>query len=99
MKTFSQLTKEQQNKAVERQTNLILEDIVDGFRFNDKASGNDLQKRIDAAFAKAEKMRTPWFSHEYVMDTCREEVESFGRASAENALYAEPEEQVVSGII
>jgi hypothetical protein len=99
MKTFEQLTPEQQAKAVEKCLANLLEAICEGaIRFNDEANQDDLQKRIDAAFAKAEKMRTPWFAHEYILDTCREDLEGMARCDAEDALYSEPGERVIRGI-
>jgi len=95
MKTFSQLTKTQKNKAVEHYTNLLLKEIVEGtVRFNDKLNKDDLQARIDKAWKKAEAMQTPWFVGEYIMDTCRDDIESLAEANAEDALYPEENESV-----
>jgi hypothetical protein len=100
MKTFDQLDSAEQEAAVRAATNSLLTAIVEGaIRFSDEKNGDDLQARIDAAQAKAEEMRTPWFAHEYVMDTCREEVEGMARADAEEALYSEPGERVIAGIV
>ena len=100
MKTYSELTKEQQEKAVEKELTSLLSAVIDGaIRFNDEINNDDLQDRIDRACEKAEKMRTPWFSHEYILDTCREDLTGMAIASAEDALYAEKNENVVRGII
>ena len=96
MKTYEQLTPEQQAKALEREVNHLLEAIVEGaIRFNDELNQDDLQARIDAAWEAAEKMRTPWFVSEYIMDTCREEIEGMAQCSAEDALYAEDDDPIV----
>ena len=70
-----------------------------GLRFNDEANGDDLQARIDKACDQADKMQTPWFAHEYIMDTCREELTGMALAQAEDSLYSEQNENVVSGIV
>ena len=99
MKTFSELTKEQQEKAVIKETNCLLQSILEGaIVFDDKENKDDLQARIDAACHKAEDMHTPWFASEYVMDTCGEEIKSMAIASAEEALYSEKSEYVIGGV-
>ena len=100
MKTYEQLSAKEQGKAREKALTILLERICDdSLRFNDQENGDDLQARIDTAFSKAEKMRTPWFVHEYVMDTCRTELEGMALCDAEDTLYAEPDENVLHGII
>ena len=98
MKRFEQLTKEEQDAAVLHCTASLLEAIMEGMGFNDELNHDDLQKRIDAAIAKAEKMQTPWFAHEYIMDTCKEEIEGMARSDAEDGLYSEPGEQVIAHV-
>ena len=99
MKTFEQLTEVEQSKAVEKCLCAILEDVVSGaIRFNDSLNKDTLQSRIDSAQEKAEKMQTPWFAHEYILDTCREDLEGMARCDAEDALYSTPGERVISGI-
>ncbi len=96
MKTFDDLGDELQAKAVEHATSKLLEAICEGaVRFNDKLNHDDLQERIDAAFAKADKMQTPWFAHEYIMDTCSDEIAGMARCDAEDALYLEPGENAI----
>jgi hypothetical protein len=98
VKTFEQLTATQQAKAIENCLTDLLTGITEGgIQFNDKLNKDNLQARIDAACAKAEKMQTPWFAHEYILDTCRDELESIARATAEAALYSE-HENVIDGI-
>lgn len=98
MKTFSQLTPEQQTEAIKRTTTDLLEAICEGaIRFNDNLNKDDLQKRIDAAAKKADAMQTPWFLPEIIMETCRVEIEGMARCEAEDALYTEGE-RVIHGI-
>jgi hypothetical protein len=101
MKKFDELTAEQQEAAVNKQIEGWLQDICDGaITFNDEANGDDLQERIDQAFADANAKRTPWFSHEYIMETCENDIRRLAQQSAEDALYAEPDDpMVVRGII
>lgn len=50
MKTYTQLTEQQQQAAVDRCLTDILKDIIEeGIRYDDKRNGDDLQARIDAA--------------------------------------------------
>lgn len=96
MKHFEDLTAEQQEKAVEYAASKLLQGIIMGaVRFSDEKNGDNLQARIDAAIEQAEKMQTPWFAHEYIMETCKDEVLGMARADAEDTLYSE-EERVVS---
>ena len=101
MKKFDELTEEQQAEAVKLAEEQLLEAIVyEGIHFDDEANGNDLQARIDAAFAKAERMQTPWYAGNYIMDTCKEDIHELAMGSAMEALYAEPNDPpVVTGII
>ena len=99
MKQYNQLTAAQQGQAVDATTVSLLKAILDGgLRFNDALNGDDLQVRIDAACQKAEDMQTPWFAHEYIMDTCREEIEGMARTDAEDALYPKSEEHCIANI-
>jgi hypothetical protein len=69
MKTFDELTKEEQERAIEQEMSQWLEAILVGaFCFDDEANGDTLQAAIDDAIARANRMRTPWFAGEYVMD-------------------------------
>jgi dihydroorotase-like cyclic amidohydrolase len=99
MKTYTELTKDQQEKAVEKELTGLLTGIIKGaIRFNDEMNDDDLQDRIDKACEKAEEMRTPWFMHEYILDTCREDLMGMALVSAEDALYSEQNENIIGGI-
>ncbi len=96
MKTYEQLTDIQKQSAVNYYLGFLLERIIGGsVRFNDKLNEDDLQARIDKAREKAEGMRTPWFAHEYILDTCREDLASMAQCEAEDSLYSE-DERVIS---
>lgn len=91
MKTFAELSTDLQAKAVELALTDLLTAICEGaIRFNDDLNGDNLQGRIDAAFEKAEAMRTPWFAQEYVMDACADDLRGMAQCSAEDCLYRLP---------
>lgn len=99
MKTFDKLNDEQKAAAVAKCVTQLLTAICEGqIRFSDEKNGDSLQARIDAAFEKAKAMRTPWFAHEYIMDTCADDIKSMAQADAEDSIYSEGE-HVVSGIL
>ncbi len=99
MKTFSELTQAQQDTARARCLEDLLLGIIDGaIRFDDEANQDDLQARIDRAAQQADKMRTPWFAHEYIMETAGEELLGMAGAQAEDAIYGEKHEHVIAGI-
>ena len=91
MKAWQQLNEAQQKWALEQAMMGLLRAIVeDGVRFDDHHSNNsELQAKIDAAWDKCERMQTPWFWDDYIMDTCRVELESMARASAQLSVYVE----------
>lgn len=102
MKTYDQLCETEKQRAYDKVNNQLVEDIVSGqMRFNDKLNHDDLQKRIDKAIAKAEKMQTPWFAAEYLFDDpiVTELIDAMVRAQVEEALYPEPNEYVIDGIV
>jgi hypothetical protein len=99
VKTWSDLTEEQQTKAIDHEIESLVTDILEGLRFNDAMNGDDLQARIDKAIEKADAMRTPWFAGAYVLDTCKDEIEAMARCTAEDALYPESGEYTIRGIV
>lgn len=100
MKTYNKLTAQQRAAALEHAKTQILTDIIEGsIRFDDTKNGDNLQARIDTAWAKAEKMQTPWFVHEYIMDTCSDDIASLATPIAEDALYSQRGETVIDGIL
>ncbi len=100
MKTYIELTEAEQANAHGQATHQLLESILEGsIRFNDGMNGDNLQACIDAACAKAERMQTPWFAGEYIMDSCGDDIKAMSLCDAEDSLYAEPSEHVIHGII
>lgn len=102
MKTFNELTAHEQKYALELAWKDLVNAILEGhIRFNDEQNGDDLQARIDAAIAKADAMQTPWFAHEYLQDDAivRESLQGMAQIDAEDALYPDPNERVISGVV
>jgi hypothetical protein len=99
MKTYQELSQEQQTRAVEKCTQQLQESIVEGaIRFNDSLNHDNLQERIDATWAEVERLHTPWFAGEAIMETCRTEIEGMAQCAAEDSLYPEEGENVIVGI-
>src|SRR3989338_7804455 len=95
MRRFDDLTEKEQAASEQAAQASILEDIVSGFmRFNDEANGDDIQARIDAAVVEMERMQTPWFLAERLMedDQVRALVEGIARALVEDTYFLEPGE-------
>jgi hypothetical protein len=112
MKRYDELTASEQAKAVDKALTRIMEGILEGsLRFSDEKNKDTLQASIDRACEKAEAMHTPWFASEYIMDepykgdylngrhTVGDTLRGMAQCDAEDSLYAEPGEWVVSGII
>lgn len=94
MKTFDELTPKQQVQATEKALAKILEKVCDGTA---KFPGSPaMQSKIEAAAIAAERMQTPWFMHEFVMDSCKAELEGFAKTYARTAFYREPGDLVLS---
>ena len=83
MKTYDQLTPEQQQEAREHCLQELLQLTCEGaLTFTDQ-----LQDKIEAAAQRAEEMHTPWFVGSYIMDTCKEEFEAMAKLDAERSFY------------
>ena len=93
MKTFTDLSEKEQAIAIEVATIQLLGKICDGkVRFADPA----LQTKIETAAKDAERMKTPWFMHEFVIETCKEEVTRAAKIDAERAYYREQGDLILS---
>ena len=102
MKTFDKLTSEEQARAVDKAANRLLQSICEGaMRFNDKLNGDDMQARIDRAGAEAERLQTPWFLGEIIMEdkVLAGNIRGMAQCDAEDSLYSAPDEWVVAGVV
>jgi len=100
MKTFKELAKDEKQAAIDRALNELLQAISEGaIRFDDERNSDSLQRDIDNAIATAERLQTPWFAHEYVMAAVGETLRGMATSTAEDVLYADPDERVVHGIV
>ena len=98
MKTYKQLTKDQQTKALSASTVSIIKFITEQPEHNISFAFPDLEGRIKEAAEKAEANQTPWFFSEFLMKTCEKELRGTALADAERTLYTEAGEHVVGGI-
>ncbi len=100
MKTYIQLTNDEQKAAIEKCVTNILKVILEGggSHFFEDYDNSTLKFRIDKAIATADEMRVPWFASEYIMDTCRDDINQIAEADAKDSLYSEPGEVVIAGI-
>ena len=92
MKTFNTLTVNEKEKAIETELLALLEKVISG----ELALGDGLQERIDSALGEAEKMQTPWFAHEYLLedDIIENALRGIALEQAQDAIYAESHEYV-----
>ena len=96
MRRWNDLTPDEQQKAIEKQTNVLLGAVVKGaIRFNDELNQDTLQADIDKAIEKAEANRTPWFAGEFVYDAVGEQLRSMAEADTGEAYYPETGEQII----
>ena len=94
MRTYEQLNGPEQAAAVEYcLTDLLRAILKGGLRF--APSMDNLQARIDAALDEAERMQTPWFANEYIMESAGEELRSMAQCNAEDAQYADAGDTLV----
>ena len=86
------LSNEEKVEAREYNLRRLLGYISEGFEdFDDPA----LIEKINVARKRADDMRTPWFTHEYVLETCRPELEGIAFKMAVRTLYVDDTISVV----
>jgi len=113
MKTWDELTDEQQDEAVDKEATYLLTMVCQGaLRFDDELNNDDLQASIEGAAAEMEHMRTPWFLSETLWHETtyhpvkgqpetkrvKDQLLGMARCTCEDALYSEPDEYVINGI-
>jgi Zn-dependent metalloprotease len=111
MRTYDELTAEEQKEAVNQEYAALLGDVSAGVvRFNDALNGDEFQAAIDQAIAKADWLQTPWFAHEYVAEavyswdvgdgttmseTVGEALRSMAECGVDEAFFPDPDERVI----
>ena len=97
MRTFNQLMALEQAAAVEYTLTCLLRAILErGLRFDDATYGNNLQASIDQAFAEAERMQTPWFAGEYIMEAVGDDLKSIALCDAEDTRYGADDDGLIA---
>lgn len=111
MKTFDELTEQEQERARNKALENLLGNLVEGVRFSDELNHDTLQAAIDAACKKSQDMRTPWFASEYIMEatytseyaegpqSVGDTLRGMAECTAEDALFPELDEYIMDGII
>ena len=93
MRTYQELSEQEQARAREVALGLLVEAVASGaITF---ARGTVLESKVAAGIAEAERLQTPWFAAEYVLERCREELEGMSLCDAEDALYPGPDEHTI----
>lgn len=95
MKRWDQLSESQRARAVEHQVEQIILVVVE----TNCACFPSLEKACKAAAEEAERLQTPWFFGSILYERAKDDIDLLAREDAEAALYAEPDEYIVSGII
>lgn len=90
--TFAELPEDVQKVVTNKHLDNLLEGVTRGaIRLFD----NDTQAKVEAAWAEAEAMRTPWFAHEYIMDAIGDVLREIAEGLAENCYYLEEGESLM----
>lgn len=85
LKTFDDLTPAQRSIAVTKRVNLLLNWMSEGVPLFDAGSRED--KLVQEACDEAERMQTPWFVHEYIMDKLGDELREMAIADCREMWY------------
>lgn len=82
---YSELTHSQKESAVEQEIREILSLLSQGV----SGTGDpELDKKIAAAWAEVDRLRTPWFFAEVLLKTAQDEIYAWARANVEMTYYA-----------
>lgn len=94
MKTFDELTAQQQSLACEVALLKILAKISEGSaRFPGLPS---IQAKLEAAAAEDERLKSPSYMHQFVLNNYKAELDVFAGQYARSAFYREPGDLVLS---
>lgn len=98
MKSYRDLSKDQQTKACEFFFCIWLQNVAaNTIRFGGSAEMDTLQEQIEKACLRAEAAQTPWFAHEYLQDddVIVHNLRKLATADALEAFYMESGERCV----
>lgn len=96
MKTFDELTPEQQEEAVEKEAIRLLSALADG---STRRVNKRLQAVVDEAWTEMERLSTPWFFGEAVWEEIGTDLKNLVLPTVEGQLFAEIDSpEVVYGI-
>jgi len=91
MRTYKELNPQEQEQAQSRCLELVLREVT----YDPHVVDDELAKKVELAYERAESMQTPWFAGEYIMDTCEVELKALALEHAQQALYPSRGEFVV----
>jgi ABC-type taurine transport system substrate-binding protein len=95
MKRFNDLSYSKKNYAVESALQILIHHLLIQYR---KVSDPALQKIVDEAFAKTNKMNAEWRGAEWLYDNHRDLFMPMALADASDAYFPERDECVITGI-
>lgn len=97
MRTYAELSEQEQARAREVALGNILQAVVEGdfAFFSEDELGTELQAKIDAGIVEAERLQTPWFAGECIMERCGPELTAMAGVDAEGAVYPGPEDYII----
>lgn len=98
IRNYEQLSAEEQKQAVEKHLDIIINAIINGeIRFDDSVNEDKLQEHIDAAMEESERLNTPWFAAEILMEDewLAKRLEQLALANAKECYYSGANDVVI----
>jgi hypothetical protein len=84
---YKELNDAQKEEALEHFIKEELTFLIEGFRYDDAANGDNFQAKVDSALAEADAMQTPWLAGEIIMAKCGKELQALALGQATDAIY------------
>lgn len=96
MKTYDELDADQKEEALEYWVNLTLTNIICG-EVGPIEFTPEVFSKMEEAMLEANRMQTPWFTSEYLMDAAGDEIREYAlrNAQAGNVRYNDSDLYVV----
>lgn len=98
MRTFSDLSNSEQAMAKEKIFGLLIQELCEGFV---GACLWGFEKQIEAAIEESERLQTPWFLGQILVETIernakmKKAVDAFVNETAQGSLYPEARENII----